>query len=180
MTSTFAATLRPAPPAPPAGPHALHKCIKYKRQHGVSVDVCDTSEEIRHRYSVTQLLFHCYCSTLTQCFGQFPAYSEDINNLWPRLQTRRNCVVSLVLQQAVSTEGAGGLRFETPHINVSSRPITVHSSQAQHHGLDSRHGRTFGCDWLLRQWESTDLSLEAVLLQRILWFSLADGIIAVS
>lgn len=94
--------LRPAPP------DALHKCINYKRYCEVSVDVCDTSEEIRHCYSVTQLLFHCYCSTLTQCFGQFPTYSEDINNLWPRLQTRRNCVVSLVLQQASSTEGGGG------------------------------------------------------------------------
>lgn len=96
--------LRPAPPPP----HALHKCINYRRYHEVSVDVYDTSEEIRHCYSVTQLLLHCYCSTLTQCFGQFPTYSEDINNLWPRLQTRHNCVVSLVLQQAVSTEGGGG------------------------------------------------------------------------
>lgn len=156
--------LRPAPP------DALHKCINYKRYCEVSVDVCDTSEEIRHCYSVTQLLFHCYCSTLTQCFGQFPTYSEDINNLWPRLQTRRNCVVSLVLQQASSTEGGGrgGLRFKTPHINVSSRPITVPPSQAQHHGLDSKHGRTLGCDWLLRQWESTDLSLEAVVSEATL------------
>lgn len=69
---------------------------------------------------------------------------------------------------AGSQHGGGGLRFETPHINVSSRPITVPPSQAQHHGLDSKHGRTLGCDWLLRQWESTDLSLEAVVSEATL------------